>query len=170
VQELPKPPWYRQVWVLDLAIVVVVVLIATAAAVLWWRGEGAARPTAETSVATVPAEQRRTDVIPSKTTAALVSAKPQVRTLWQKTGSGVHYGAPFRAPARWRIVWSFSCHSFAGHSGANFTIFGDGDFGRVLVQQVAVNGSGTERVTGGGQGRLAVETVCDRWVVKAVAP
>ena len=168
--ELPKPPRYRRVWVLDLA-TVVAVLVVTAAAVLWWRGERAASPTTVTGVAADLAERDRTDVIPSKTTAAaLVSAQPQVRVLWQKTGSGVHYGQPFQAPARWRIVWSFSCQSFANYGGASFTISGEGDFGRVLVQQVAVSGDGTKLVTGGGQGRLVIETVCDRWVVKAVAP
>jgi hypothetical protein len=25
-------------------------------------------------------------------------------------------------------------------------------------------------VTGGGRGRLTIESVCDRWMVKAVAP
>lgn len=167
--ELPKPPWYRRVWVLDLTMVVVV-LVVTAAAVLWWRGERAARPTAVTSAADLD-ERDRSDVIPSGTTAAaLVTAKPPVRVLWQKTGGGVHYGPPFQAPTRWRIMWSFSCQSFAPYGGATFTIFGKGDFGRVLVQQVAVKGSGTEQVTGGGRGSLIIDTVCDRWVVKAVTP
>jgi hypothetical protein len=26
------------------------------------------------------------------------------------------------------------------------------------------------RVSGGGRGRLIIESVCDRWMVKAVAP
>jgi hypothetical protein len=170
VLELPKPPWYRRLWVLDLAIVVVVVVV-TAAAVLWWRGERVVRPTAVTSVPADLGQRDRAHVLPSRTTAAsLVAANPLGKVLWQKTGSGVDHGRPFQAPARWRIVWSFSCQSFASHGGATFTIFGQGDFGRVLVQQVAVKGGGTEQVTGGGRGRLIVDTVCDRWVVKAVAP
>jgi hypothetical protein len=37
------------------------------------------------------------------------------------------------------------------------------------VQRFGVRGSGTLNVTGGGRGRLTIESVCDRWVVKAVA-
>jgi hypothetical protein len=38
------------------------------------------------------------------------------------------------------------------------------------VQRVGVRGRGVLRVSGGGRGRLIIESVCDRWTVKAVAP
>jgi hypothetical protein len=38
------------------------------------------------------------------------------------------------------------------------------------VQTFAVKASGTERVPGGGRGRLVIETVCDRWTVRAIKP
>jgi hypothetical protein len=39
----------------------------------------------------------------------------------------------------------------------------------VAVQRFGVRGRGSLLVTGGGRGRLSIESVCDRWVVKAVA-
>jgi hypothetical protein len=40
----------------------------------------------------------------------------------------------------------------------------------VSVQHFGVRGHGIVPVTGGGRGRLTVESVCDRWMVQAVAP
>jgi hypothetical protein len=47
---------------------------------------------------------------------------------------------------------------------------GAGDFAEVSVQRFGVRGRGVLQVTGGGRGRLSIESVCDRWTVKAVAP
>jgi hypothetical protein len=73
-------------------------------------------------------------------------------------------------PRGWRLVWSFECPSFATYGGGNFKISGEGKLDDVSVQRFAVKGSGSEHVAVGGRGRLVIETVCDRWTVKAVAP
>jgi hypothetical protein len=78
-------------------------------------------------------------------------------------------GELFEAPGRWRISWSFDCQSFAEHGGGNFKLFGAGDFEGVGVQRFGVRGSGNLLVVGGGRGRLIIESVCERWVVRAVA-
>ena len=46
---------------------------------------------------------------------------------------------------------------------------GGGDFKAVGVQRYGVRGSGKLLVVGGGRGRLIIESVCERWVVRAVA-
>ena len=46
---------------------------------------------------------------------------------------------------------------------------GGGDFNAVGVQRFGVRGSGKLLVVGGGRGRLIIESVCERWVVRAVA-
>jgi hypothetical protein len=79
-------------------------------------------------------------------------------------------GGRFHAPGRWRVLWSFDCQSFAKYGGGNFKLSGAGDFAEVSVQRVGVRGRGVLEVTGGGRGRLTIESVCDRWRVKAVAP
>jgi hypothetical protein len=63
-----------------------------------------------------------------------------------------------------------NCRSFAEYGGGNFKLSGAGAFAGVSVQRVGVRGRGVLRVTGGGRGRLTIESVCDRWMVKAVAP
>jgi hypothetical protein len=80
-------------------------------------------------------------------------------------------GERFQAPARWRIVWSFDCQNFANHGGGNFKLSGAGAgaFNKVAVQRFGIRGRGSLLVTEGGRGRLIVESVCDRWMVKAVA-
>ena len=78
-------------------------------------------------------------------------------------------GGRFTAPGRWRVVWSFSCQSFAKYGGGNFKLSGAGDFAEVSVQRFGVRGRGVLPVIGGGRGRLTIESVCDRWTVKAVA-
>jgi hypothetical protein len=78
-------------------------------------------------------------------------------------------GELFTAPGRWRISWSFSCRSFAAYGGGNFKLFGTGNFKKVSVQRFAIRGSGSLPMTGGGRGRLIIESVCDRWVIKAIA-
>jgi hypothetical protein len=79
-------------------------------------------------------------------------------------------GGRFAAPGRWRVLWSFNCRSFANYGGGNFKLSGAGAFAGVSVQRVGVRGRGVLEVTGGGRGRLTIESVCDRWMVKAVAP
>jgi hypothetical protein len=171
VQELPKPPWYRRVWMLNLAVAVVAVVVLVAATVAFGsRGERTASPTTLTG-GTPPttdgngsAPARAATTPPSRTTA-----KAQLGVLWQKSGSDVHHGSLFDAPGRWRLVWSFDCRSFARYGGGNFKVSGEGDLDGVSVQEFAVKGNGSQPVVGGGRGRLVVESVCDRWTVKAVA-
>jgi hypothetical protein len=74
-----------------------------------------------------------------------------------------------RRPAAGGISWSFDCRSFAEHGGGNFKLAGAGDFKAVGVQRFGVRGSGKLLVAGGGRGRLIIESVCERWAVRAVA-
>jgi hypothetical protein len=97
-------------------------------------------------------------------------ARPEPGVLWQQGGRAGSVGGWFAAPGRWRVLWSFNCRSFAGYGGGNFKLSGAGAFAGVSVQRVGVRGRGVLRVTGGGRGRLIIESVCDRWTVKAVAP
>jgi hypothetical protein len=90
--------------------------------------------------------------------------------LWQRRGSIGTAGGRFAAPGRWRVVWSFNCRSFAKYGGGNFKLSGAGAFAEVSVQRFGVRGRGVLPVTGGGRGRLRIESVCDRWMVKAVVP
>jgi len=148
------------VWLLTLAIIVVV-----GAALAWQlrpRPAGPA-PTAAGPVAT-------TAPSPTGATPPPTTLEPEPGVLWQQTGSDIELGSPFDAPGKWRIVWSFNCQNFAKYGGGNFKLTGDGDFEHVSVQRFAVKSSGTERVTGGGHGRLVIDSVCERWAVKAIAP
>jgi hypothetical protein len=104
-------------------------------------------------------------ILPTSTRARL---EPGV--LWQRRGSAGSVGGRFAAPGRWRVLWSFSCQSFAKYGGGNFKLSGAGDFAAVSVQRVGVRGRGVVQIAGGGRGRLTIESVCDRWMVKAVAP
>jgi hypothetical protein len=170
--ELPKPPWYRRVWILNLAIAVVVVAVLVGATVaLGSHRDRQANPTMVTGAAPVttpPARAAPTQ--PPTTQAPRTTASAKRGLLWQKSGGdGVHPEA-FEAPDGWRLEWSFDCSSFARYGGGNFKITGEGKLDRVSVQRFAVKGSGAERIAGGGRGRLVIETVCDRWTVKATAP
>jgi hypothetical protein len=91
--------------------------------------------------------------------------------LWQGRGSDAAVGERFQAPGRWRVVWSFDCRNFAAYGGGNFKLSGAGSgaFDKVAVQRFGVRGRGSLLVTSGGRGRLIIESVCDRWMVKAVA-
>jgi hypothetical protein len=64
---------------------------------------------------------------------------------------------------------SFDCQNFANHGGGNFKLSGAGAFNKVAVQRFGIMGRGSLLVTEGGRGRLIVESVCDQWMVKAVA-
>jgi hypothetical protein len=172
VLELPKPPWYRRVWMLNLAIAVVVVAVLVAATVvLGSRRDRQANPTMVTGLAAattrqVPAEPTQ----PPTTRSPGTTAIPKLGVLWQKSGSEGHYGGLFEVPDGWRLEWSFDCPSFASYGGGNFKISGEGKLDDVSVQRFAVRGRGSVHVASGGRGRLVIETVCDRWTVKAMAP
>ena len=172
MQELPRPPWYRQVWMLNLAIAVVVVAALVAATVvLGSRWDRRANPTMVKGIPSATTQGDRTETTqPATTLAPRTTAKAEPGVLWQKSGREGLYGGLFEVPNRWRLVWSFNCQSFAKYGGGNFKISGEGKLDGVSVQRFAVKGSGSERVAGGGQGRLVIETVCDRWTVKAMTP
>jgi hypothetical protein len=172
VVELPKPPWYRRFGVVVVAANLVVGAVLVAAVVALWP-RAAQRPVVPATTAGVGphAEQLLPDgpepatILPTSTRARLASG-----VLWQRRGSVGSVGGRFDAPGRWRVVWSFDCQSFAKYGGGNFKLSGAGAFAEVSVQRVGVRGRGVVPVTGGGRGRLTIESVCDRWMVKAVAP
>ena len=169
--EVPKPPWYRRFGVVFLAanLVVAAVLVA-AVVILWPRAQRPVPPAATAGVGphagqVVPGGPEPATILPASTKAGLESG-----VLWQRRGSAGSVGGRFAAPGRWRVVWSFSCQSFAKHGGGNFKLSGAGDFAEVSVQRFGVRGRGVLPVTGGGRDRLTIESVCDRWMVKAVTP
>jgi hypothetical protein len=172
VVELPKPPWYRRFGVIVLAANLMVAAGLVAAVVALWP-RAAQRPGAPATTAGLGphAEQVLSEgpkppaILPTSTGARLAPG-----VLWQQRGSAGSVGGRFDAPGRWRVVWSFNCPSFAKYGGGNFKLSGAGDFAEVSVQRVGVRGRGVLQVTGGGRGRLTIESVCDRWTVKAVAP
>lgn len=161
--ELPKPPWYQRIWVWGCILAVMLVLVTAGAVAGLRQLQPAAGPTTITAPRPTSTEPDVNEVTRPAT------SRPRTGVLWQKTGGDIHYGTPFRAPARWRIVWSFNCQNFADHGGGNFKITGEGDFGAVSVEEFDVRASGTEQMTGPGRGRLVVSSVCDRWTVKAIA-
>jgi hypothetical protein len=138
---------------------------------LWPRA--AQRPGAPASTARVgpqaeqvlPQGPEPATILPTSTRARLAPG-----VLWQRRESAGSVSGRFAAPGRWRVVWSFNCRSFAKYGGGNFKLSGAGAFAEVSVQRFGVRGRGVLRVTGGGRGRLRIESVCDRWTVKAVAP
>ena len=167
--ELPQPPWYRRFWLVALIANLVFAAVLVAVVVALWppsspadpgqtRGEGRQ---AEGIVA--GATEPDTGLLTSTT------ARREPGVLWLRRGRDGQVGELFDAPGRWRISWSFNCQSFAQGGGGNFKLSGAGDFQDVSVQRFGVRGRGTLKVTGGGRGRLVIESVCDQWVVKAVA-
>jgi hypothetical protein len=172
VVELPKPPWYRRFGVVVLAANLLVAAVLVAAVVALWP-RAALRPGAPATTAGVrpqaeqvlPQGPEPATILPTSTRARL---EPGV--LWQRRGSAGSVVGRFAAPGRWRVLWSFNCQSFAKYGGGNFKLSGAGAFAGVSVQHVGVRERGVLRVSGGGRGRLIIESVCDRWTVKAVAP
>lgn len=162
--QLPNPPWYRR-WS---AILAGVIVLAALTAMLGWRGlqqatdPATATPTVPTTTVPEPSTTTSSTVPPAPTTTR---ATPGV--LWEMQGSDTHRGELFRAPANWRIVWSFDCSNFARYKGGNFKLSGQGAFDRVLIQKFDVKASGTRSVTRGGFGSLEITSVCDSWTVKA---
>jgi hypothetical protein len=172
VVESPKPPWYRRFGVVVLAANLVVAAVLVAAVVALWP-QPAQRPVAPATTAGVGRQAEQ--VVPQgPEPATILTASTRARleagVLWQKRGGVGSVGGRFDAPGRWRVVWSFNCQSFAKYGGGNFKLSGAGDFAEVSVQRFGVRGRGVLPVTGGGRGRLTIESVCDRWTVKAVAP
>ena len=171
--ELPKPPWYRRFGVVFLAANLVVAALLVAAVVALWPRAAAQRPATPAPTAGVgrqagqllPEGPEPAAVLPTSTRARLAPG-----VLWQRRGSAGSVVGRFAAPGRWRVVWSFSCQSFAKYGGGNFKLSGAGAFAEVSVQRFGVRGRGVLPVSGGGRGRLTIESVCDRWTVKAVAP
>jgi hypothetical protein len=170
--ELPKPPWYRRFWVVVLAANLVAAAVLVAAMVALWP-RATPRPVAPATTAGVGPQAEQ--VLPQGTEPAAIlptstRARLEPGVLWQQQGSAGAVVGRFDAPGHWRVVWSFNCQSFAKYGGGNFKLLGAGAFAEVSVQRVGVRGRGVLEVTGGGRGRLTVESVCDRWMVKAVAP
>ena len=170
--EVPKPPWYRRFGVVFLAANLVVAAVLVVAVVALWpraaQRPGAPAPTAGVgrhAEQVVPGGPEPAAVLPTSTRARLAPG-----VLWQGRGSAGSGSGRFAAPGRWRVVWSFNCQSFAKYGGGNFKLSGAGAFTGVSVQRVGVRGRGVLPVTGGGRGRLTIESVCDRWMVRAVAP
>ena len=170
--ELPKPPWYHRFGVVFLAAnLVVAALLVVAVVALWPRA--AQRPGAPATTAGVGRHAAQVlsegpepaAILPTSTRARLAAG-----VLWQQRGSAGSVGGRFDAPGRWRVLWSFNCQSFAKYGGGNFKLSGAGAFAEVSVQRVGVRGRGVLEVSGGGRGHLTIESVCDRWTVKAVAP
>jgi hypothetical protein len=171
VVELPKPPWYRRFGVVFLAANLVVAAVLVVAVVALWP-RAAQRPVAPATTAGVgPQGEQVVPEGPEPATILTTSTRARLEpgVLWQKRGSAGSVGGRFDAPGRWRVVWSFNCQSFAKYGGGNFKLSGAGDFAEVSVQRFGVRGRGVLQVTGGGRGRLTIESVCDRWMVKAVA-
>jgi hypothetical protein len=170
--ELPKPPWYRRFGVVFLAANLVVAAVLVAAVVVLWP-RAAQRPHAPATTAGVgPHAEPVGPEGPEPATILTASTRARLApgVLWQQRGSAGSVGGRFDAPGRWRVVWSFNCQSFVKYGGGNFKLSGAGDFAEVSVQRFGVRGRGVLQVSGGGRGRLTIESVCDRWMVKAVAP
>jgi hypothetical protein len=156
-----------------LAANLVVAAALVAAVVALWPRAAAPRPGAPATTAGVGPQAEPVvseglepaTVLPTSTRARLAPG-----VLWQRQGSAGSVGGRFAAPGRWRVVWSYNCQSFARYGGGNFKLSGAGAFAGVSVQRFGVRGRGVLPVTGGGRGRLSIESVCDRWMVKAVAP
>jgi hypothetical protein len=170
VVELPKPPWYRRFGVLFLAANLLVAAMLVAAVIALW--PPAAQPPGEPATMAAGAPHVG-QVIPAGTEpatslASSTTARREPDVLWQRRGRDAEVGELFEAPGRWRIRWSFDCQNFADHGGGNFKLSGAGAFEEVSVQRFGVRGHGSVLVTGGGRGRLIIESVCDRWMVKAV--
>jgi hypothetical protein len=170
--ELPKPPWYRRFGVVLLAANLVVAAVLVVAVVALWP-RAAQRPVAPATTAglrpqakqLLPEGPEPASILPTSTGARLAPG-----VLWQRRGSAGSMVGRFAAPSRWRVLWSFNCQSFVKYGGGNFKLSGAGAFAEVSVQRFGVRGQGVLQITGGGRGRLTIESVCDRWAVKAVAP
>jgi hypothetical protein len=173
VVELPKPPWYRRFGVLFLAanLVVAAALIAAVAALWPPAAQQPGHSATTVAVASQPAQVGPDDAAPASILPSSTMAHLEPDVLWQRRGHDAEVGERFQAPARWRVRWWFDCKNVAPYGGGNFKLSGAGAgaFKEVSVQRFGVGGRGSVLVTGGGRGHLIIESVCDRWMVKAVA-
>jgi hypothetical protein len=171
VVELPKPPWHRRFGVLFLVANLLVAAILVAAVIALWPPATPRPDQPATTVASQPGQVGPKDAGPATILPSSTTARREPGVLWQQRGHDAAVGERFQAPGRWRVVWSFDCRNFAAYGGGNFKLSGAGSgaFDKVAVQRFGVRGRGSLLVTGGGRGRLSIESVCDRWVVKAVA-
>jgi hypothetical protein len=161
VQSQTEPPRYRP-WLVILAGVVV---LAGASAFVGWRGlqrvngppatGSPARPTV-----TVPAP-------PPATRQAPPATPPGV--LWQQSGSDQHRGSLFEATGRWRLAWSYDCSGPGSGGVGNFRLSGEGAFHQILIQRFELRARGSQSVSATGRGRLVVDSICERWTVRALA-
>jgi hypothetical protein len=164
--ELPTAPFYRR-WSFILAGVIV---LAAIVALVGWRGFSEVA-TLETTVTSSPPTTTAPGGVTTTTTPPTSygpTSKPD-DVLWQDEGTEGKRSEGFRAPDRWRIVWAVDCSNFERYGGGNFKITGDGAFGQVQIESVAIVDSGTRRYSRGGFGHLRVESVCDRWTVTVLA-
>jgi hypothetical protein len=171
--ELPKPPWYRRFGVLFLAANLLVAAVLVGAVVVLWP-PAAPRPDQPVTTVAVGSQSGQVgpkDTVPATILPSSTTAPREPGVLWQGRGRDAAVGEWFQVPGRWRVVWSFDCRNVAAYGGGNFKLSGAGSgaFNKVAVQRFGVRGRGSLRMTGGGRGRLSIESVCDRWVVKAVA-
>jgi hypothetical protein len=166
MQPLPNPPWYRR-WSVILAGVIV---LAAFTALLGWRGlqqVASPSPTTPGAVTTTTTDEPPTTQGPAATQPAPSTSRETPGVLWREEGSDTHRSRPFRAPDRWRIIWSFDCSGFVGGQG-NFKVTGEGAFAGVEIQAYDDEAEGSQPVRGGGVGRLVINSVCDHWEVQAV--
>ena len=169
--ELPKPPWYRHFRVLFLAANLLVGAVLVGAVVALWppAAQRPGQPATTVAVASRPGQVGPNDTGPGTILPSSTTVRRESGVLWQGRGHDATVGEPFQAPGRWRIRWSFDCRNFAAYGGGNFKLSGAGAFNKVAVQRFGVRGRGSLLVTRGGRGRLIIESVCDRWTVKALA-
>jgi hypothetical protein len=161
--DLPRAPFYRR-WSFILA---GIIGLAAVTALVGWRGLQQVDPT-PTTASTLPV----TTVTAAPTTeppTSVATSKPAT-ALWSQDGAdlGTTTSPGFRAPPVWRIAWSFDCSNFKKLGGGNFKITGNGAFSRIQIQEYDVKASGTRTFTRGGFGHLLVDSVCERWSVRAL--
>ena len=146
----PKPSWYRRFGVMFLAANLVVAAVLVAAVVALWP-RAAQRPGAPATTAglgpqaepVISEGPEPAAVLPTSTRARLAPG-----VLWQQRGGAGSVGGWFAAPGRWRVVWSFTCQSFARYGGGNFKLSGAGAFRGVSGFGAARWGQGTRRLAG----------------------
>jgi len=171
VVELPKPPWYRRFGVVFLAANLVIAAVLVAVVVALWppAAQQPGDPTTTAAMAPQSAQVGPAHAAPATVLSSSTTARREPDVLWQRRGRDAAVGELFEAPGRWRVLWSFDCQNFAAYGGGNFKLSGSGAFKKVAVQRFGVRERGSLPLTGGGRGRLIIESVCERWMIKALA-